>query len=212
MLVAAGVSGELLFGFWVHRKENKLRAISGRLEVEANERIADAERRTAEAVLETEKLKAQFAWRSVPTEKAHAQLDELRAGTGSVWIEYMNGDPESLRFAQQFVGLFSAVKWTVGLRGGTGNDLAFGVIIPSPAGESAGLTAFIAHSFLKSGIGFNIAPLPRWVSSVITMPPPPELGRTHLHRPQAAISAVTVIPRAPSPAARHYRRGRPRWQ
>jgi hypothetical protein len=182
VLVAVGVAGELFVEYRAHRRENALRAVNAVLENQSQEklkladvRIADAERRTAEASLETEKLKAQFAWRHLPIDKMSKLIFDLRSRTGSIWIEYMNGDPESLNFARQFIVLFRIGGWSVGLRGCTGLDLLFGVIIPGPEeGIASDLTTFISEAFARNGYGFNVAAIPRWASAVNSMPPPPE--------------------------------------
>jgi hypothetical protein len=160
LVIAGGVYGEIRFG---------RRASAAGAELQ---HISDA--KVAAASLETERLRARFAWRSLSSETVQNLASELKSKPGSIWVEYMSGDPESRQYAGQFVMAFRIAGWKVGLRGGNGHDLWFGIIIPKPEGPSAEATAFIDEAFTRAGFGFNIAPLPQWASSVISMPPPPE--------------------------------------
>jgi hypothetical protein len=142
VLVTIGVGGECAVSFWSFRRGRKLRGINAekeRLSKErlklADERIADAVRATAEARLETEKLKAQMAWRDLPYDQQRKLISELSASPGSIVIEWVDGDAESLRFSNQFKYVFAEAKWTVGVRCFRGGNLvATGLFLylPSP--------------------------------------------------------------------------------
>ena len=77
-------------------------------------------------------------------------------------------------YARQFVSVFRLAGWNVGLRGEIGLNFWFGIIVPKPEGESADTTAHISSAFARAGLGFNIAPLPPWATSVISTQPVPE--------------------------------------
>jgi hypothetical protein len=144
--------------------------IAGReAQTESDEKIAASEARAGEAQLETEKLKAQFAWRFLPLAQISALTAELRKSSGSsIVIEYIGNDPEALYFAKQFWAAFRLAKWKVSLSGGTYSDLWFGLIVPQPEGETAATTVAVRNALTATGIGFNTAPLPRWANAVVS--------------------------------------------
>jgi hypothetical protein len=166
LLVTLGVLAEVTIAFTIARIAKRIEAIDAehianirRDAAAAEERAALAEKAAAEANLETEKLKAQFSWRSLmgPVGKLTAVLSSQ---PGSVWIEYPHGDPEALSFAREFHLLFGATGWNVGMRALMGSPFGFGIILPEPAGPSAHSTATIRQAFIAQGIEFNTAPLP----------------------------------------------------
>lgn len=129
-LVAIGVAGECLISFWSHRMGRSLRlrnAEKERRHIErlkaADVRIAEAEKTTVEARLETQKLKAQMAWRELTHEQTARLISELSAAPGSIVIERQDGDIESQRLSNQFVYVFTQAKWTVAWRCFRGGNL-----------------------------------------------------------------------------------------
>jgi hypothetical protein len=79
--VAIGIYGEVRFG---HVAGDILKM-----------RLAEAIERAANAELETERLKAQFAWRSISSEIGQKVVSALSAYNGAATIEYISNDPEA---------------------------------------------------------------------------------------------------------------------
>ena len=90
-----------------------------------------AQKDVAQAKLETEKLKAQLAWRDIDPAKALDQTIKLSAEKGAVFIEYVQGDPESLYLAIKLSEVFGNAGWHVSSSGNQyGPTLIFGVFVP----------------------------------------------------------------------------------
>jgi hypothetical protein len=187
LLVAGGVAAELLFDFFAHRQENKLRLendekdrqLNERLKL-ADERIAEAEKRTAEARLETEKLKEQFAWRRLPYDQRTKLIAELSTRTGAIWIERLDGDVESQYFANQFVSLFLEAKWHVGWKACRDSDfLVVGDGMLIPTSNMFGSVAeewfiFLLEAFKRAGMQIFEGPELKWGGATYSTPLPPE--------------------------------------
>jgi hypothetical protein len=164
LAIAAGVYGEIRFG-------RKADTVGEALQQISDERIAASEARAAEAQLETEKLKAQFAWRFLPLEKVAELANKLRATPASVQISYLQSDPECLYFAKQWWAIFRMARWPVQMQGSTSGELWFGIILEGGAGSnetpaSQEATALVMKALSEAGIGFNVAPIPRWVTGL----------------------------------------------
>ena len=172
LLVIVGVAGEFGIGRRGSRVETDLRE-------ESNKAIEETRERAATAELETEKLKGQLAWRTVSTDMIGRLATALRAKPGSVSVEYLTGDVESLNFATQVAFAFQVAGWNVLLCGGTGTDVWFGIIVPKPEGITGPLATFITEAFTKVGLEFIIARIPNWDARVFAWnesnlsPPPP---------------------------------------
>jgi hypothetical protein len=140
LLVAGGVSAELLVEFFARRKERKLKLRNAEKDRQQQERlkladvrIAEAEKGAAEARLETEKLRAQLAWRELTHEQTARLISELSVMPGSIVIEWVDGDAEALRFSNQFRYVFTEAKWTVGTRCFRGGSLVVtGLLLSLP--------------------------------------------------------------------------------
>lgn len=114
--VAIGIYGEMRFG---HVAGDILKIL-----------LAEAVERAANAELETEKLKGQFAWRALSNETGQKLVSALSAYNGSATIEYISNDPEALYFAFALKKAFSDAGWPVSMMGRTiPNFLAFGLFV-----------------------------------------------------------------------------------
>lgn len=129
-----------------------------RYKVEVGERTAGLEAEAANARLETERLKAQFAWRTISPEATKALEVELAAHPGAVNVEYVAGDPEANNLAIQIANIFGTAKWQVGMMGQTFAGTAiFGLWVPDPPAKD---TNVIRAAFTKYGLGFSPAAMP----------------------------------------------------
>jgi hypothetical protein len=117
-------------------------------------RAAELEKEAANAKLETERLKATVAWRSISPEIAASLEKILSATPGSVNLRYTDGDPEALFLAIQISNVLAKSKWQVApgaLK--IGNSLTFGFVLPD--GESAdGKT--LRAAFAAAKIPFSV--------------------------------------------------------
>jgi hypothetical protein len=189
LLILAGIVADIVLLFWFpHDRMERLgatianvliaagllveyvvilRAIvaTGDANRESDERVAAAEARAAEAERETQRLRAQFAWRRLSPDQMVKIAVKLRPTRGSIGISYVHSDPECQYFAFQFLEASKAAGWAVGMLGGIYGELRFGIIVPD-AGPEDELTALVMDAFSDVGIGFNIAPIPSWTTAV----------------------------------------------
>lgn len=134
-LVVAAVAGTLsvtgglaagLVSYWtgsIERTalEEKLRAYNSQLEKartsaavankaasDANERAADLTERANEARLETEKIKAQLAWRRLTHEQIHTISNAIGPISFPFKLSVLSNDPEATLFANDFVAAMKA--------------------------------------------------------------------------------------------------------
>jgi septum formation topological specificity factor MinE len=106
ILVALGVLGELLPSMFgrVYRSELARRS-NAKLEdanvnaAQANERAASLEKDAAEARLETQRLKAQIAWRRLSKQQSDILVATLKNKPMKVCLEWVDNDPESVQFS-----------------------------------------------------------------------------------------------------------------
>lgn len=186
VLVAIGVVGESVAGFLHWRRSGQLQVIQtaenlglqteikrlGAATAEANVEVAKAnenaaaaqaraaalEKEAAEARAEQERLKAQFAWRTLPQDLATQLENALAQHPGKINIQNVANDPEALYLAIQFANLFGRAHWQVATMSLTmGGTLIFGLWIPdSPAPDTANVQA----AFRAAQIGFSTNALP----------------------------------------------------
>jgi hypothetical protein len=180
LLIVSGVWGEVFF--------------ANRARIAGDKQLAEYQTRTAEAQLEAEKLKAQFAWRFLPLEKMAELANKLRVTPASVQISYLQSDPECQYFAKQWWAIFRMAKWPVEMHGGTYGELWFGMILAGGAGcndspASLEATALVMNAISEAEIGFNIAPIPRWTSA-LTFPSQAPMGEK--------IARMFIGPRQPT--------------
>lgn len=150
-LIAAGVFGEIYFATRGRKAADELR-------LKSEERVAEANKRAAEAELATEQLKARFSWRSISKETAQTLASHLSAYDGAVTIEYVLGDPEALYFAKSLSRVFSSAKWNVGMMGETfGGLLLLGLYIPD---DNPPLKDLVRSIFQICGMEFSMASIP----------------------------------------------------
>lgn len=110
------------------------------------------------AKLETERLKAQLAWRSIPPAEAAQLKDALSKTPSKINIQHVAGDPEALYLAIQIANIFGEAKWEVQMLAVTmAGSLVFGIFIPSNATNDP---TPIRSAFELAHIGFSKGPLP----------------------------------------------------
>jgi hypothetical protein len=113
------------------------------------------EKEAANAKLETERLKATVAWRSISPEIAASLEKILSATPGSVNLRYTDGDPEALFLAIQISNVLAKSKWQVApgaLK--IGNSLTFGFVLPDDGGSADGKT--LREAFAAAKIPFSV--------------------------------------------------------
>lgn len=140
-------------------------------------RIATLNQDAAVARLETEKLKAGVAWRTISADKALALERALAAKPGSVNLRYTDGDPEALFLAIQLSQIFRKANWQIApgsLK--QGNAIIFGLVLPDAAGADA---ISLREAFTVAQITFSPGPMPNTGTStsfnVTTIPNAPML-------------------------------------
>jgi hypothetical protein len=104
----------------------------------ANVRAAGLEKEAANARLETEKLKAVVAWRTISATQNGEMERVLSAKPGSVNLRWMDGDPEALFFAIQISQVLQRAHWSVAPTSfKPANGIMFGFVLPPVAGDDA---------------------------------------------------------------------------
>jgi hypothetical protein len=146
-LIAGGVAAEILFA----RRAN-----------------AELRLRTAEAELETQRLKAQFAWRGLSPDTMSVITHWIRSRPGSVTISYMANDPESQNIVSLYGFVFRLARWRVALQGiSYAGPIICGIRVPtldvSPGAEAA---LVIQTALSKAGIEWTNDPIPAWGSAI----------------------------------------------
>jgi hypothetical protein len=133
-------------------------------------RAAELEREAATARLETEKLKAVVAWRTLSATQNADMGKLLAAKPGSVNLRWMDGDPEALFLAIQISQVLQKANWSVApgsLK--PANGIMFGLVLPPVAGADAdtlrnALAAakipFSSVPFSQGGASFNVSEIP----------------------------------------------------
>jgi hypothetical protein len=120
-------------------------AMAGKEAAEFGKEAAEFGKAAAEARLETEKLRRTFQWREITTATANDLIATLAVRKGSVNIRYIDGDPESLSFAQQIGYTLSDAGWNVSAGGiKLENVLVGGLYLPDDDSPDA---AALRHAF-----------------------------------------------------------------
>jgi hypothetical protein len=124
----------------------------------ANERSASLEHDAAQARLETERLKAQLAWRILPQNLANALGTFLSTNTGQINIQYVANDTEAQYFAIQLINIFRKAGWQVAMMSVTKpGTVIFGIFVPDAQSPS---TQIIRNALGSVGIRFSTQALP----------------------------------------------------
>jgi hypothetical protein len=99
---------------------------TGEANTESEEKVAEANARAEEAKLETERLKAQFAWRQISREQEQILRHTLEEQGSSVLSWVFMEDVETNNFALDLRAIFRLSGWRVSLSfaGYTGNHTA----------------------------------------------------------------------------------------
>ena len=140
----------------------------------AQEEIAIANKDAAEARLETARLQHAVAWRNLSPTMVSRLLDILKShAPGTVNIQYVSGDPETLFFASQILNVFEGAHWQVAASSvNITNVLVFDVsIIDNPSPQ----TNLLRDAFTRAGIRFFAGQRPgsSWQSSGAEAPGAP---------------------------------------
>jgi hypothetical protein len=110
------------------------------------------------ARLETERLKAQFAWRALDAPTL-AKLDAAARthAPASVNLRFVDGDPEAQYFAIQIGNILAKAGWHIA-PGATklGNVVLFGIWLPEQPGDGLKLKAVLS----AAGLPFDKNPIP----------------------------------------------------
>lgn len=124
----------------------------------ADERSKGLALEAENAKLETERLKAQMAWRTIPHDIS-AKLKEILSTTpAKVNIQHVANDPEALYLAIQIANIFGEAKWEVQMLAVTmAGSLVFGIFVPDNQSPE---TSLIYSGFSQVQIDFSQDPLP----------------------------------------------------
>lgn len=117
------------------------------------------EKDAANARLETEKLKAVVAWRTLSSANSLELERVLSAKSGSVNLRWTDGDPEALFLAIQISQVLQKAKWQVAAGSfKPANQMLFGLILPPDAGKDADT---LRQAFTAAHISFSSVPVPQ---------------------------------------------------
>jgi hypothetical protein len=148
---------------------------AGKTAGDALVRAATLEKDAANARLETERLKAQLAWRTIPVDAAQKMDEALAKHPGSVNLRYTDGDPEALFFAIQISQILGKAHWAIAPGAvKPANTIVFGISLPDADGVDA---QTLREAFSAATISFSTTPLPpSGISfSISTIPGAPTL-------------------------------------
>ncbi|MDE2166635.1 MAG: hypothetical protein KGJ66_09905 [Alphaproteobacteria bacterium] len=149
-LIAGGIFGELKFAKRARDADDS--------------RVADAEKATEEAKLETQRLKATFSWRTIESVPFTELQTKLRSDPGSVLISCATGDFESKSYALWLSLAFRQAGWDVKFREATFPGLIrWGVIFPQSE-------ITIRRAFEAAGIEFTLGDIPGSHGFEVTWP------------------------------------------
>jgi hypothetical protein len=156
--VAIGVAAEVYFAGLAKGRSAELDRISEEKVTAANLSADEARERAANAELETAKVKAAAAWRTLSGPVAQSLTQFLSFRTGKVTIQYVANDPEALYFTVQLSDIFEAAHWTVSTMSmSMPGMLVMGLYVPESSPVD---TPTIRSSFAMVGLGFSAAALP----------------------------------------------------
>lgn len=174
-LVLAGTIGSIKLAAVRERFADIRISENERATAQANERAADSEKEAANARLDTEKLKAVVAWRTLSEAQATEFGKVLAAKPGSVNLRWTDGDPEALFFAIQISQILQRAHWQVAPGAfKPANRILFGIVLPPEAGSD---TQILREAFTAAKIGVSLVPFPQDGASfnVSTIPGAPFL-------------------------------------
>jgi hypothetical protein len=131
---------------------------------------------TAEARLETEKIKQVVTWRTISPADAIELEGVLSARPGSVNLRYTDGDPEALFLSIQVQRILVNAKWTVG-SGAVKfpNAIAFGVLISGNADSEEVKSLKEGFAKIRMPLGDFQFPTSFAAFGVTTIPGAPDL-------------------------------------
>ncbi|MGE0235885.1 hypothetical protein [Methylocystis sp.] len=110
------------------------------------------------ARLETERIKAQLAWRSLPPDIGKQLKTALSQHAGKANIQHVANDPEALYLAIQIANIFGEAKWEIQMLAVTmSGSLPFGIFIPESQSPDLPI---IRASFTSAHIPFSQNQLP----------------------------------------------------
>jgi hypothetical protein len=172
--VGLGVLGEIV-------ASARMALCDGELTRRSSERLADAEKEAADARLETERLRAKYAWRTLGGEQMGAMINALRSSPSTVTISFVDGDIESAYFVNLLANAFRVAWWRVNLQAAAyGLNPWYGIVLPRREDGGDDRTELISRALSVAGIGHNFAPIPMWsratlidMQSLPTTPPQP---------------------------------------
>lgn len=116
---------------------------------EARAEIERAHESAEKARLESERLKAQLAWREVSAEQRERLADGLRGPQLHIRLQIVSQNPEAEAFAAQIRRVLDDVRASVTTDGLLGFPTYFGIIIAGPANDAA---SRVAEAFKTAGI------------------------------------------------------------
>lgn len=158
--VAIGIYGEMRFGH----------VVGDILKI----RLAEAIERAAKAELETEKLRAEFGWRSVSVLAMARLVEALSRNPGRVSITYAFGDVESATYAAQLLFAFRHSSWSADVTVFTVAFSDFGLLVPQLADKAAEPSRAVREAFTAAEIEFSGGQVPQIVglSTMRSFPAP----------------------------------------
>ncbi len=133
-------------------------AVSAKAEIaKANESAAKANERAAEARAETQRLKAQLAWRELSADQRQKLIDGLRGHDISLALMWFTGDPEATEFARQIKGALVAAGVNVNeVPMLAGSPLPSGLVLSGSEGPVAHV---IVDAFANAGLPLTVGRL-----------------------------------------------------
>jgi hypothetical protein len=122
---------------------------------EAKQRAAKAELATAEAKLETERLKKEVAWRTLDPDTAGRLVAELSRRPSRVILVFISADPEATAYCAQFVDVFRRAGWKYEVVGRTFHGPPIGIFVAHGVSWSAAIQVEIdslRDALIRAGI------------------------------------------------------------
>lgn len=148
---------------------------------DARARAAGADERAEQSRLETERVKATVAWRTLSQAQVAKLFRSLRENPGPVNLRYTDGDPEALYFADQIARVLTEAGWTVATGSlKLGHTILFDLWIPDGGN--------LAETFRSAGLH-------------VTIQTPPNQGMTAQFNVQTIQNAPTLIVGSRNPPA-----------
>ncbi len=165
-LVAVATYG-VVMGTRAESAENKRKlaeaqvtaAEAGRAAASANERAAELEVVAAKARLETERLKVQFAWRTLTSDGRRALAVGLKGVALKVALIVNSDDPERLEFAEQLATALNDLGILDGFSAG-GSGPATGVRGVQVQTRDLRLGQALVHALKQAGVDAELGPVP----------------------------------------------------